>query len=199
MKKKLCFAAGLAMLAIVLLAAGMLIGQSRVPAGEDPAPEESTAVITGEMISNRIEAVGELTSARMTYNGLIRYVDGKIPFLTQKAFLMTYRAEVEAGIELADIRVEVTDELVTITVPPVVIRPPQIDPGSILFYDDDFALFNRESKQDTLNAMAVAEEDVLANIPQETLKATARSQITLLLNGMFKDQLGGCTLAIEHS
>lgn len=36
----------------------------------------------------------------MIYNGLIHYSDGSIPFLTQKAFNMTYRAEVRAGVDL---------------------------------------------------------------------------------------------------
>ena len=45
-------------------------------------PEEPE--LTSAFVSSRLEAVRELTTARLTYTGLIRYSEGKIPFLTRK-------------------------------------------------------------------------------------------------------------------
>ena len=82
-------------LLIVVILAGMVVYLTQ-SLRRDREPE-----ITGTFIDSKLEAAGELTSAKMIYNGLIHYSDGSIPFLTQKAFNMTYRAEVRAGVDLS--------------------------------------------------------------------------------------------------
>ena len=59
-------------------------------------------VLSSTFISEKLEKVSELTTAKLTYNGLVQYTDGKVPFLTKKAFSMIYRAEVKAGVELSE-------------------------------------------------------------------------------------------------
>ena len=94
-------------LLIVVILAGMVVYLTQ-SLRRDREPE-----ITGTFIDSKLEAAGELTSAKMIYNGLIHYSDGSIPFLTQKAFNMTYRAEVRAGVDLSKANTEVTDSEVT--------------------------------------------------------------------------------------
>ena len=79
-------------LLIVVILAGMVVYLTQ-SLRRDREPE-----ITGTFIDSKLEAAGELTSAKMIYNGLIHYSDGSIPFLTQKAFNMTYRAEVRLSL-----------------------------------------------------------------------------------------------------
>ena len=49
--------------------------------------------ITNTYISSKLETVSNLTTAELTYNGLIHYEEGDIPILTKKSFSMVYRAE----------------------------------------------------------------------------------------------------------
>lgn len=51
--------------------------------------------ITNSYISNRLEKASELTSAKLTYNGIIHYTDGNIPFLTKKEILMVWYGKCE--------------------------------------------------------------------------------------------------------
>jgi hypothetical protein len=152
--------------------------------------------ITNTFISNKIETAGELTSAKMTYNGLIRYSDGDIPFLTKKGFSMIYRAEVRAGIDLSKVKVDVTDTEVQISIPEIEILNISIDTDSIEYYDQQWALFNGESKQDALQAISAAKDDVTANGDVDALKATAKEQTETLLNSLFYDSIGDRTLKI---
>lgn len=160
--------------------------------------EASQPKITNTFISNKLEAVSELTATKMTYNGLIRYSDGKIPLLTKKAFTMTYRARVRAGIDLSKVETKITNSKVEITVPEIEILDISIDTDSIQFYDEKSALFNGESKDDALEAIDTAKKDVMENGDVEELKATAKEQTEVLLEGLFKDSIGDRTLEINY-
>lgn len=153
--------------------------------------------ITNSFISDKLEAASELTSAKLTYNGLIHYSDGSIPFLTKKEFTMTYRAEVKAGIDLSKVTSEITDTQVIIRVPQIEILDISVDESSIQFYDEKFALFNWEKKGDLLETIESAKQDVKEQADMEGLKASAKNQIQILLDGLFRDSIGERTLAVE--
>ena len=144
--------------------------------------------ITGTFIDSKLEAAGELTSAKMIYNGLIHYSDGSIPFLTQKAFNMTYRAEVRAGVDLSKANTEVTDSEVTVTLPAVEIFDISIDNDSIQYYDEKAALLNWERKEDAMDAIASAKEDVEQQTKEmDDLETMAQEQTKTLITGMLSE------------
>ena len=145
-----------------------------------------------------LEAAGELTSAKMIYNGLIHYSDGSIPFLTQKAFNMTYRAEVRAGVNLAKANTEVTDSEVTVTLPAVEIFDISIDNDSIQYYDEKAALLNWERKEDAMDAIASAKEDVEQQTKEmDDLETMAQEQAKTLITGMLSETVGDKTLVVK--
>ena len=87
---KTCF------LLILVLLLGMgagIYGYARYTAPKEPE-------LTSAFVSGKLEAVSELTTARLTYTGLIKYSEGKIPFLTKNSFSMIYTARVRAGIDI---------------------------------------------------------------------------------------------------
>lgn len=161
--------------------------------------EEKEPELTNAFISDKLEAASELTSAKLTYNGLVRYSEGSIPFITKKEFSMIYRAEVRAGIDLAEVKSEITDTKVTIRVPEIQILDISIDESSVQFYDEKFALFNWEKKEDLLETMEKAKEDVQEHGSLDSLKESARNQIEILLNGLFEDCIGDRVLVVEYS
>ena len=159
--------------------------------------KESEPEITNLFISDKLEAASELTSAKLTYNGLIRYSEGSIPFITKKEFSMIYRAEVKAGIDLSKVESEITDAQVKITVPRIEILDISIDESSIQFYDERFALLNWEKKEDLLETIQEAKADVEAKGDMDGLKENAKNQIEILLVGLFEDCIGERELVIE--
>ena len=164
-------------LLIVVILAGMVVYLTQ-SLRRDREPE-----ITGTFIDSKLEAAGELTSAKMIYNGLIHYSDGSIPFLTQKAFNMTYRAEVRAGVDLSK-AVEIFDI--------------SIDNDSIQYYDEKAALLNWERKEDVLDAIASAKEDVEQQTKEmDDLETMAQEQAKTLITGMLSETVGDKTLVVK--
>lgn len=153
--------------------------------------------ITNTYISSKLETVSNLTTAELTYNGLIHYEEGDIPILTKKSFSMVYRAEIKAGVDLSRVRPIITDTEVVLMVPEVEIQDIDIDETSIKFYDEQVALFNWTEKEDTLDAMAAAKADVEEQVNLTELKAKARAQTETLLKGLFEGTIGERQLRIQ--
>lgn len=153
--------------------------------------------ITSTFISEKLETVSELTTARLTYNGIVEYSDGDIPFLTRKGFNMIYRAEVSAGIDLSQVEIDVTREEVRLTLPEEDVLDISIDSNSIKFYDEKFALFNWEDREDAVEAIKAAEEDVRENGNVEELKVRAREQTEVVLKGLLENVIGDRQLVIQ--
>jgi len=153
--------------------------------------------ITNTFISSKLETVSNLTTAELTYNGLIHYEEGDIPILTKKSFSMIYRAEIKAGVDLSKVESYITDTEVVLVVPAVEIQDIDIDETSIQFYDEQVALFNWEEKEDTLDAMAAAKADVEERVNLTELKLKARTQTESLLKGLFEGNVGEREVRIQ--
>lgn len=153
--------------------------------------------VTSTYISSKLETVSNLTTAELTYNGLIHYEEGEIPLITKKSFSMVYRAEIKAGVDLSKVESYITDTEVVLMVPAVEIQDIDIDETSIQFYDEQVALFNWTEKEDTLDAMAAAKADVEEQVNLTELKLKARSQTEVLLHGLFDGTIGERTLRVQ--
>ena len=155
--------------------------------------------ISNELVASKLEAVSELTTARLTYNGLLHYEEGKVPLLTKKAFFMVYCAEVEAGIDLSAVEITVADDTLTLTLPAPVIQSIHVIPDSIQFYNEKSALFNPDNKDDAIDAIAEAEADVQAKADIAQMLDTAKNQTELLLTNLFADTIGERSLVIRYN
>lgn len=154
--------------------------------------------LTSAFVSGKLEAVSELTTARLTYTGLIKYSEGKIPFLTQNSFSMIYTAKVRAGVDLARAGIEIGEAQVVITLPECEVQSIDIDEQSIEFYDEHWALFNRTEKEDVIDTIAAAKEDVRQNADLESLLESADQQTRQLIKGLLEDEIGERELVIQQ-
>ncbi|MCI8585804.1 MAG: DUF4230 domain-containing protein [Lachnospiraceae bacterium] len=154
--------------------------------------------LTSAFVSGKLEAVSELTTARLTYTGLIKYSEGKIPFLTQNSFSMIYTAKVRAGVDLARAGIEIGEAQVVITLPECEVQSIDIDEQSIEFYDEHWALFNRTEKEDVIDTIAAAKEDVQQNADLESLLESAGQQTRQLIKGLLEDEIGERELVIQQ-
>ena len=83
MKKTFLLIIGVLLFAFALSGLGLYIGY-KLFNKKEKKPE-----ITSAFISSKIEEVSDLTAAEMTYNGIIYYKEGDIPFITQKSYNMS--------------------------------------------------------------------------------------------------------------
>ena len=190
-KKGKIVLASIRMVSILIIAIAAIFVTYRLTKKDEPE-------ITNTFIGEKLEAVSELTTAKLTYTGLVRYTEGNIPFLTKKEFNMLYRAGVRAGIDLSQANIDVTDSEVKLTLPKAEIQEISVDADSIQFYDESFALFNGEKREDTVEALKVAEEDVRENGNMEDLMAEAQEQTEILLTGFLDELIGDRTLVISY-
>lgn len=73
-----------------------------------------------------------------------------------------------------------------------------IDDDSIQYYDEKAALLNWERKEDALDAIASAKEDVEQQTQEmEDLETMAREQAKTLITGMLSETIGDKTLVIK--
>ncbi|MFV0343319.1 MAG: DUF4230 domain-containing protein [Anaerocolumna sp.] len=194
-KKKSAFGAVINLITVIVIVCAVVYVINKVL---DFVEAEREPEITSTFISNRLEIASELTTAEMIYNGLIYYTDGKIPFLTKKAFLMTYCAEVKSGVDLSELDINVTQSTVKIIIPEVEVLDILVDPDTIKFYDEKSALFNWVEKEDVIDAMQVAKDDVTENANIDELVTKAREQTEVILEGLLKDAIGDRQLVISY-
>ena len=153
--------------------------------------------ITGTFVTEKLEDCSELSSAELTYRGMVSFQDGDIPFLTQKAFQMLYTAEIRAGVDLGEAQVSVNDAELLIHLPAVKVQTLTILPDSLEVIDQQRALLNWTSRDDMIQAMQYAEEDAQASADIAGLKSRAVEQTERLINGLFEGFIGNRELVVE--
>ena len=150
-------------------------------------PELNSATVTAQ-----ISELSQLSTAELAYRGLVRYSQGEITFLTKKEFTMIYDASVKAGVDLKQVQIDIKGNNISVTLPKAEIQDITIDPGSLEFYDEKFALFNFQDREDTVEALQYAKEDVTEHVENTDLLKTAEERaktvITGLINSMWKEE-----------
>ncbi len=155
------------------------------------------ADIDTAFVSAKLENISELATAELEYTGLIVYSEGKIPFITQTGFNMIYSASVKAGVDLAEMEIEVTKDRVIVRIPHAKILSIQVYNDSIEFYDEMHSLFNWSDKYDVKDAIAAAEEDVAGKTQVYALKEKADEQTVEVIEGILSESIGDKKLEIS--
>ena len=153
--------------------------------------------ITSAFLQSKLVDASDLTTAELSYNGIIHYDNGGIPWITQKKYSMLYSATVEAGIDLSGVEIEVTDDTVKVKLPEVQVSEPDVDVDSVEFYDDSFAILNWESKEDAIDAIKEAKKDCKEKADLDGLEAKAYENAKKLVEELLKDLIGDRELIIE--
>ena len=168
----------LALLLILALGIGYLMLSGRMA---NPFEQQKQATITAEQVEEQLEKCNDLTTAKLTYKGIVHFTEGQIKYLTKNEFNMQYAAKAIAGIDMSKVTVEVQDPAdgnpgkVIITVPKATLQDLTIDEKSLAFYDEKTALFNKVNHEDVQDAMVAATEDAKKNMGKKALIAEAQS------------------------
>lgn len=137
-------------------------------------------------VSERLEECQDLVTAKLDYRGLVRYEEGDIDFINKKAFTMIYDAQVSAGVDLSQAKVTVSGREVQVTLPAATVKSIEIDPDSLEFYDEKFALFNWQDRADTAEALKLAQKDAEAKVDESDLISTASKQAKTVVETLLK-------------
>lgn len=143
-------------------------------------------------ILNRVVPIQELALVKYNYSGVIGYKDFlkimriNVP-LTEKSFLLKYNGYIKAGVDFKDMKVEVTEKDVHISLPKPKILDTLIDEKSIRVYNESMNAFNPIKISD-YNEAIMKEKDTMINdaITQGILR-DATKQAEMVLTSIMKD------------
>lgn len=148
-------------------------------------------------VGNKLESISELATAKMTYNGIIHFKEGRIPGITKKEFYLAYRVSMKAGFDLDKAEIKVTDNTVMINLPEAEIYEPNVDEESFQFFDKSIGIFVHEEMDDLAQAITEAKADAMAQPETQEMKKKAEEQAVLLLTALLEDQIGERDLIIN--
>ncbi len=147
------------------------------------------AEIDTTYIISTLEKSSELTTAKLTYKGFSSFKDTGIPIINRSDFLMVYTATARAGIDVKEIDVSADHKTKTIvlTIPKAKILDIKVEPSDIKYYDEKFALFNVNQKEDSDRAKVLAENEAKVEISKMGILKMADDQAEALIKGLLQD------------
>lgn len=173
-------------LAALLIVGGLFAGMSFQQKKDDAKATENAPVIKNTPISQKVVELKQLTTAQLTYQGLVEYEEGKVPIINKNVFLMTYTAKVTAGIDFSKAIITEKDEVIIIELPKAEVLTKQIDLDSIKYYDIKKSKINPPSREDALAAQKDAYEDLDVSMDKKELLDTANTQAKVMLKEMLE-------------
>lgn len=157
-------------------------------------PDIEVSLIVGEL-----KSAAELSTAEMSYTGVLHYEDGK--FLAKKAFYLIYQADVRAGVDFAKFDPEnivISDTAVTITLPKAEIFEINVIEDALVTIDEKKSIFNPESKEDLQKALIDAKTDLNMNLDEREILSKATNEAEAFIKAFLRPYIGDRTLEIKY-
>ncbi|MBY4796945.1 DUF4230 domain-containing protein [Collinsella sp. AGMB00827] len=142
--------------------------------------------LSATTVQEQISRASELATARLSYRGLVTYEQGDLPFITKKGFTMIYDADVRAGVDLTKAEVKQDGKSISVALPAATMQSISIDPHSIQFFDEKFALFNWQNRADAAEALKIASSDAEAKVDASALIETSNDQAIVTVKSLLE-------------
>ena len=144
-----------------------------------------------EMLINTLQESSELTTAKLNYTGMTKFKDKGVAFINKADFTMVYKATARIGIDVKDVKVTADDikKIVYITIPKAEVQDVKVEASSIQYFDEKFAFFNVDEKEDGNKAIALAEEEAKKEIDKMGGLDMADNQAATLIKGIFANAI----------
>lgn len=152
-------------------------------------PEKTKA--DTEILTSLIVKSSELTSAKLKYTGMTEFKDGGIAFINKADFIMVYSAEVRAGIDVEDVKITADDskKIIYLTIPKAEVQEVKVDSKSIKYFDEKFALFKTDEKENNNEAIVLAEEAARKEAENMGILKYADDQAETLIRGIIANAI----------
>lgn len=147
---------------------------------------KSEPEVTTDQLNTMLSESSELTSAKLNGKAYSIYEDDGIPIINRSNFMMIYDYTVRAGFEMEDVEFEINHltDTVTVEIPKSRILDVKIDPDSMKFFDEEFALFNVNEKEDLKKAITEAEVDTYRDSAKSGILEYADNHSETLIKGI---------------
>lgn len=149
---------------ILVVTAGLLAFQTGARWQEkNDAKTNEKVKMTSHVLEQQLKQIGELSTVKYIYTNMGKYENTKQAFshdipLTTKSFTISYDGTIKAGVALDQVKFEIQDEVITITVPKSTILSNDVDLDSVTVYDEKSSIFNGLSTQDVTGFLAEQED-----------------------------------------
>lgn len=177
-------------IAIVLLVAWVVICLSMA--------NESSVDTT--YLSSVLMRSSELTSAVLHYTGMTEYIDAGVSFINRSDFIMVYEATVRAGVRMEDVKITSDDAngIIYLDIPKAVVQDVKVDASTIKYFDQKFALFNVDAKEDSNEAISLAEKAAAEEAANMGILELADMQAETLIMGLLANAVpDGYTMKVK--
>ncbi len=175
----------IALLVGAVVAVAGFIGLTKAGVIGDPA-----RTITSTGIGGQLEDISELAVEQYTYSNVGRFEeDGlkalgiRIP-LTGKNFLVAYDGTVKAGLkdfDKVEVNINDADQTITVKTPKVQILSSEIEPSSVVVYDQSFNPLNQLKVDDLTEFLEAQEKEAEKQAKKEHLLDQASDRVKKLM------------------
>ncbi len=158
---------------------------------------KSTADVT--YLNQLLEKSSELTTAKLKITGIENYNDTGVTIINRSDFTMVYTATISAGVDLKEVSISSNDVLkeIVVTMPKAKVFDCHVDQNDIQYFDEKFALFNVDSKEDANKACALAEEDGIKEAETTGILDFAETEAEYVIKDILTPAANGYTIKIQ--
>lgn len=148
------------------------------------------SAVDTDFLNSLLSKSSELTAAKLKITGMSEFHDEGVKFLNKSDFIMVYTATVRAGINIDEVKIESNNiDKIYITIPDAQIQEAKVDPSSIKYFDEKFALFNVNGKEDSNKAIVLAEGAAIEEAANTGILELANSQSETLIKGILANAI----------
>ncbi len=152
----------------------------------NPKPKANT-----DILISRLQKSSELTTAKFKYTGITEFKDGGVKILNRSDFIMVYEATARIGFDLEDVEISADDinKKIYVKVPKAEVKDVNVDTSSIKYFDEGFALFNVNSKEDANKGVELAKEEAKKEAADIGILEMADKQSQVLIEGLLANAI----------
>ena len=149
------------------------------------------STVDTEQMNLLLSKASELTTAKLNITAISEFKDTGIAFINKSDFIMLYTATIHAGINVEEVEIKADNvaKKIYISIPKAEIQEAIVDSKSIKYFDEKFALFNVDEKEDSNRAVALAEEAAKKEAANTGIIELANQQSATLIKGILANAI----------
>ena len=153
--------------------------------------QESEPVITADLLGQQLRDIQELSTVEYHYTNMGRFENQKdfygwkVPFTT-KSFIVAYDGVIKAGVDLSEMKIEVSGKTITVTMPEAKVLSHEMDEESLEVYDETHNIFNPIEIEDYTQFTADQKESIEARALDNGLLTSAAQRAENIVRGLIE-------------
>lgn len=153
--------------------------------------QESEPAITADLLGQQLRDIQELSTVEYHYTNMGRFENQKdfygwkVPFTT-KSFIVAYDGVIKAGVDLSEMKIEVSGKTITVTMPEAKVLSHEMDEESLEVYDETHNIFNPIEIEDYTQFTADQKESIEARALDNGLLTSAAQRAENTVRGLIE-------------